>query len=144
MKDAFGVRIPAQTYFVEPIWKMILSNKGILPILWEIAPNHRNLLPAYFDEPKDLGAWAKKPLLGREGSNITLHAADGREIKQEGTYDAGRYIYQQLCEIKKFDNKLPLMGVWIIGGDACGLGVREDELMITTNRSRFVPHYIAT
>ena len=38
--------------FVEPAWKIILSNKSILPMLWEMYPNHPNLLPAYFIDPK--------------------------------------------------------------------------------------------
>jgi glutathionylspermidine synthase len=48
--DAFGAKlIDAPTRWVEPPWKAILSNKGILPLLWEMFPNHPNLLPAYFD-----------------------------------------------------------------------------------------------
>ena len=40
----------APTQFVEPPWKAILANKGILPLLWEMFPRHPNLLPAYFDD----------------------------------------------------------------------------------------------
>lgn len=32
---------------------MVLSNKAILVVLWELFPNHPNLLPAYFS-PKEL------------------------------------------------------------------------------------------
>jgi glutathionylspermidine synthase len=47
--DAFGERlIKAPTRWIEPPWKAILSNKGILPLLWEMFPDHPNLLPAYF------------------------------------------------------------------------------------------------
>ena len=32
---------------------MILSNKGMLALLWEMAPGHPNLLPCYFeDDPR--------------------------------------------------------------------------------------------
>jgi glutathionylspermidine synthase len=49
-REAFGASLPGSaTQFVEPPWKMILSNKGILPLLWEMYPDHPNLLPAYFD-----------------------------------------------------------------------------------------------
>ncbi|MGB7443187.1 MAG: glutathionylspermidine synthase family protein [Coleofasciculaceae cyanobacterium] len=37
---------------LEPAWKLILSNKAILPILWELFPNHPNLLPSYYDPLK--------------------------------------------------------------------------------------------
>ena len=52
--DAFGARLSgAPTRWIEPPWKAILSNKGILPLLWEMFPKHPNLLPAYFeDDPK--------------------------------------------------------------------------------------------
>ncbi|HEY0263590.1 MAG TPA: glutathionylspermidine synthase family protein [Granulicella sp.] len=35
--------------WIEPIWKLLLSNKGILPILWQLYPNHDLLLESYFD-----------------------------------------------------------------------------------------------
>ena len=63
--------LSAPTRWIEPPWKAILSNKGILPLLWEMFPNHPNLLPAYFeDDPKaaTLGAsFVRKPLLFARG-----------------------------------------------------------------------------
>ena len=38
------------TRWIEPPWKAILSNKGILPLLWEMFPGHPNLLPAFFED----------------------------------------------------------------------------------------------
>ena len=38
----------------EPFWKLILGNKAILPMLWQMYPNHPNLLPAYFENPKEI------------------------------------------------------------------------------------------
>jgi len=35
---------------LKPPWKAILSNKGILPLLWAMFPNHPNLVPAYFHD----------------------------------------------------------------------------------------------
>lgn len=77
MREAFGRYLPgAATQFVEPPWKAILSNKGILPLLWAMFPGHPNLLPAYFDDDEkaaELGAtYARKPLYSREGANIEL------------------------------------------------------------------------
>jgi glutathionylspermidine synthase len=75
---------------------MILSNKGILPLLWEMYPDHPNLLPAYFDDdPKAaiLGAsYARKPLYSREGANIEL-IRNGRAVdKGDGPYGAEGYV----------------------------------------------------
>jgi len=38
------LRLP--TLWVEPAWKLVLSTKAILPILWQLFPDHPNLLPA--------------------------------------------------------------------------------------------------
>src|SRR6185369_14556105 len=57
--------------FIEPAWKMLLSNKGLLPVLWELFPEHPNLLPAY-ETAASLGErYIRKPKLSREGSNVT-------------------------------------------------------------------------
>jgi glutathionylspermidine synthase len=41
---AFGpdVRLDRTMWF-EPAWKTLLSNKAILPLLWQLFPNHPNL-----------------------------------------------------------------------------------------------------
>jgi glutathionylspermidine synthase len=64
------------TLWIEPAWKMLLSNKALLAILWELYPGHPNLLPAYLDGPRELAAgtgYVAKPLLGREGEGVTVH-----------------------------------------------------------------------
>jgi glutathionylspermidine synthase-like protein len=80
LADEFGehtLMTYGETQWVEPIWKMVLSNKGILAILWEMHPNHPNLLETYFDSPRWMSTYAKKPLLAREGANITLTTSSG-------------------------------------------------------------------
>ena len=56
-----------------------LSNKGILPLLWEMFPDHPNLLPAYFEDDPESGklgdSFARKPLYSREGANVALVSA---------------------------------------------------------------------
>ena len=36
---------------IEPAWKFVLGNKAVLLLLWEMFPDHENLLPAYFIDP---------------------------------------------------------------------------------------------
>jgi len=133
----------ADITWVEPAWKMLLSNKGILPILWKLYPNHRNLLAASRTQPDSGQAWVRKPLLGREGANITLHQP-GRDLETEGEYGEEGYVYQDLAPLQSFDGKYPVIGSWVIGhspGDAAaGIGIRESDIPITTNLSQFVPH----
>ncbi len=58
--------LPA-TMWIEPLWKMLLSNKALLAVLWEMHPGHPNLLPAFLDSPGMLTEYVRKPKLGREG-----------------------------------------------------------------------------
>ncbi|MFN5393095.1 MAG: glutathionylspermidine synthase family protein, partial [Planctomycetota bacterium] len=35
-----------------------------------------------------------------------------------------------------------VLGSWVIGDRACGMGIREDIKAVTHNTSRFLPHCI--
>ena len=130
----------SSTLFVEPAWKMVLSNKGILPILWELFPGHANLLPAYFDEPNGMFEYVKKPLLSREGANVTVHTMK-EHIESTGEYGAEGYVFQELAPIPDFGGKRPVIGSWMVGQEAGGMGIREADGWVTGNTSRFVPHF---
>ena len=145
--DSFGQSEPMrEVAFLEPPWKAILSNKGLLALLWEMAPGHPNLLPAFFDDdPKaaSLGrSYARKPIYSREGENVTLF--DGARIldRQGGTYGEEGYVRQALATIPNQGGGYAVIGSWIVGDQACGLCIREDATAITKNSSRFVPHVI--
>jgi glutathionylspermidine synthase len=147
MREAYGASLPGSvTQFVEPPWKAVLSNKGILPLLWEMFPNHPNLLPAFFDDdPKaaTLGnSFARKPLYSREGANIEL-VSDGHSLdKDDGPYGAEGYVRQAMAPLPQFDGNYAVLGSWFAAGAACGLSVREGASAITKNTSRFLPHAI--
>ncbi|MGN6461089.1 MAG: glutathionylspermidine synthase family protein [Pseudolabrys sp.] len=147
MRETFGASLPgASTQFVEPPWKAILSNKGILPLLWEMFPNHPNLLPAYFEDDEKaamLGnSYARKPLYSREGANIEL-LTEGKPLDRDaGPYGAEGFIRQALAPLPQFDGNYVVLGSWIVADKACGLSLREDASPITKNTSRFLPHAI--
>jgi glutathionylspermidine synthase len=145
--DAFGARLAdARTRWIEPPWKAILSNKGILPLLWEMFPHHPNLLPAFFeDDPNaaQLGAsFVRKPLYSREGANVALVSGGVTAVEQEGPYGAEGFIRQALAPLPNFSSQYPVLGSWLIDHTPCGLSIREDENPITGNTSRFLPHAI--
>ena len=51
MLEDFGQYVPdSSAQFIEPPWKTILSNKGLLPLLWGMFEGHPNLLPAFFED----------------------------------------------------------------------------------------------
>ncbi len=144
LKDAFGQQIPEDSnraFWIEPAWKMILSNKAILPILWELYPDCPYLLPAYFEEGK-LADYVKKPIFSREGANIDLVMKNLSLQKTEGIYGAEGFIYQELFTLPNFSGHYPVIGSWIIGQEPAGMGIREADNLVTDNLSRFVPHLI--
>lgn len=167
LRDDFAPHLqPSGTRFIEPPWKAILSNKGILPLLWEMFPGHPNLLPAFF--LADLGdaltggrpaariasAWdaaqgqlaqgyVTKPIFSREGAGVTLFEG-GRTAAATGdeSYSHHPLILQAMAKLPEFDGFHPVVGSWMVGETCCGIGLREDRARITHNLSRFKPHYI--
>ena len=128
--------------WIEPAWKMILSNKAILAVLWELYPNHHLLLETYIDNPKEMNDYVKKPLLSREGANVEIFK-DGQLIEKSfGEYGEEGFIYQELAELHQEETGYSIIGSWIIGQESCGITIRESNQIITTDKSRFVPHII--
>ncbi|MEU6704284.1 glutathionylspermidine synthase family protein [Streptomyces wuyuanensis] len=137
------------TCWIEPAWKMLLSNKALLAVLWELYPGHPHLLPAYLDGPRELAAstgWVAKPLLGREGSGITVHeAGTAPEVRDEPC------CYQELAPLPDLGtpggdgpgggNRV-VLGAWVVENEAAGLGIRESSGLITDEYARFLPHVI--
>ncbi len=142
-EEEFGRSVPNASWrVIEPAWKMILSNKSILPVLWELNPGHPNLLPASF-EPRDLPEpYIQKPRFSREGANVTLYR-EGSIQTTQGLYGKEGYVYQSLVPAASFDGHFAVLGSWVIGDEPAGICIREDATEITTNTSRFVPHYFS-
>jgi glutathionylspermidine synthase len=146
-RDAFGARLAeAPTRWIEPPWKAVLSNKGILPLLWEMFPGHPNLLPAFFeDDPRcgELGtSYVRKPLYSREGANVALISQGVPLAEQQGPYGGEGFIRQAFAPLRNFSGQYPVIGSWLVDHTPCGLSIREDEGPITGNNSRFLPHAI--
>lgn len=130
-----------KTRWIEPPWKMILSNKAILPFLWEMFPGHDLLLECYDDGPRSMGAYVKKPIFAREGSNVSI-IAPGVKAETGGEYGAEGHIYQAYAKLPEFQGFRPVIGSWVVDGEAAGMGIRESVGLVTDNTSRFAPHYI--
>jgi glutathionylspermidine synthase len=141
MRDEFGPHLlEARLKIIEPPWKILLSTKGLLPILWELNPNHPNLLPAAFERFRISGDYVQKPLYSREGANVTVYR--GAEVMREGgTYGDEGWIYQAYTPLPRFGDYYAVIGSWVVGDEPAGIGIREDLTPITRNSSHFVPHY---
>lgn len=132
--------------WIEPAWKMFLSNKMLSAALWYLYPYHENLVKTFVDEPRFMDSYVKKPLHGREGDNIELHTPT-QKIVQPGRYGAEGYVFQELVEIPNFRDEFgasnyPILGSWVIDGESFGVGIRESDGPITDYYCRFVPNII--
>ncbi len=142
VREAFSVNLlESNTRIIEPAWKMILANKAILPVLWELYPDHPNLLPAFFEPQRFATDFVKKPLLSREGANVSITSSRVGQIDIPGEYGAEGFVYQAFHPLKDFGGGYAVIGSWIIGDEPAGIGLREDESLVTKNTSRFLPHY---
>lgn len=149
--------------FLEPAWKALLSNKGLLPVLWQMFEGHPNLLPAFFEadvaeakagrgpmsealaraEAQLDAGHVQKPILSREGASVSI-LKSGVVIEQSKNTDYSEHprVIQAYAPLPQFDGFRPVVGAWIIGQTCAGIGIREDRSRITQDLSRFKPHYI--
>lgn len=143
LQDPFAVHLQRDTVrLLEPAWKLLLSNKALLPILWELFPDHPNLLPAYFTPEPFGGEYVKKPFFSREGANVEIHHSGGVILSDDSHYGAEGFVYQAYAPLPSFaPDSFTVLGSWVIGDRPAGIGLREDATPITRNTSRFVPHY---
>ncbi len=150
LRDAFGRHLTALTpprkiKCIEPAWKVLMSSKALLPVLWELFPKHPNLLEAYFDSPAKRVRFdqnfVRKPLYSREGANITLYEQGKVATVTQGQYGESGYVIQALAPLPKFGIHHTCIGSWLVGDDPAGIGIREDYTAITKDSALFVPHY---
>ncbi|MEU4199594.1 glutathionylspermidine synthase family protein [Streptomyces sp. NPDC045470] len=131
------------TLWIEPAWKMLLSNKALLAVLWELYPGHPNLLPAYLDGPRELAGgpdapgYVAKPLLGREGAGVTVHEPGAAPVVRDEPC-----CYQELAPLPDFDGNRVVLGAWVVENESAGLGIRESAGLVTDEYARFLPHVI--
>jgi glutathionylspermidine synthase len=144
MDEEFGQNLVSSgVRFLEPPWKAVLSNKGLLPLLWESFEGHPNLLPAYFEGDAKAealaGGYVRKPLLSRQGANIEI-VREGRVLsRSDGAYGKEGHIVQALHQLPIFAGRYPLVGYWMVAGQPAGLSIRESQTLVTDGNANFVP-----
>ena len=157
LRDDFADRIAdAGCRILEPAWKAVVSNKGLLPVLWRMFEGHPNLLPAFFEDELTSGdplveraraalerGHVRKPIFSREGAGVTI-TEGGRVVEASANtaYDGHPAVVQAYAELPLMDGVRPVVGAWIVGESCVGMGLREDRSRITEDLSRFKPHYI--
>ena len=146
MQEEAFIDYAANTNFIEPSWKILLSNKSLLPELWQRHKNHPLLLASYFDRNQFAtnNDFIKKPVFSREGANVSsTNPLDSRnkdyELYADNLYDSTGYIFQKDAQIPLHDGYTPVIGSWVVGNEPCGINIRED-IGFTRNTSAFVSH----
>lgn len=142
-----GALFEAETRWLEPPWKAILSNKALLPMLWRLYPGHPNLLPAFFEDELSYAEahypLVKKPLFSREGANVSVLKGPGDSLYESpGPYGEEGFIYQAAHMLPRFGDNYTLIGSWLVDDLPAGISVREDLSPITQDLSRYLPHTI--
>jgi glutathionylspermidine synthase len=128
--------------WIEPIWKMLWSNKGLLAVLWEMFPDSPYLLETYLDGPRRMTEYVRKPLLSREGANVRIQT-NTDPIETGGGYGKEGYVYQAVAPIPNVGGHYPILGSWVVTDfGPAGMGIRESDTRVTDTLSRFVCHCI--
>ncbi|MEE4163325.1 MAG: glutathionylspermidine synthase family protein [Woeseiaceae bacterium] len=157
LRDDFASALPGcGCRLVEPPWKALASNKGLLPVLWRMFEGDPNLLPAFFVDELEAGGprveraraalergHVEKPIFSREGASIRI-VENGVEIaaSTRRDYDAHDRIVQAYAALPVYGRSRAVVGAWIVGDACVGMGLREDDDLITQDLSRFKPHVI--
>lgn len=136
-----------RTTFIEPSWKAILSNKAILPLMWQFARGHEYLAETYFDdrskeaEQLRVRAHVRKPIFGREGGSVSIHTGQS-VVERASHYGEEGFILQEYHKLATFKSYHVVIGSWVVDNQPAGMGMRADKHPITGNTAHFIPHYI--
>lgn len=136
------VLLNPDTLVFEPLWTLIPSNKAILPVLWELFPQHPYLLEAGFDLTPSLSriGYARKPIVGRCGHNISIVGGDATPLNStDGDFDRHNQVYQALFPLPDIGGYKVQISTFSAAGIYAGAGVRTDKSLIVTGKSDLMP-----
>ena len=125
----------------EPLWTLIPSNKAILPVLWQLFPNHPLLLNASFDLSDELKAngYVVKPIVGRCGSNIQVYDHNDRLLEAtSGQFESREQMYQEFFPLPLIDGRYIQMCTFSAAGSYAGACVRVDRQMVIQQKSDII------
>lgn len=126
---------------LNPAYTLLFQSKYILKILWELYPYHPLLLQTDLRPLTDRPS-VEKVLFGREGANVRILDASGREMQAVGgDYDDYAKVYQEYVEFLKDSAGHHYQAGVFFAGEACGLGFRRGGAVID-NAAQFVGHII--
>jgi len=136
------VLLRPSTMVFEPIWTLIPSNKAILPVLWEMFPDHPYLLESHFQLTDGLRGrgYVSKPIAGRCGYNISVVDKEQAVLTEtSGQFDEQRQVFQELCTLPLVGSHRAQLSTFSAGGVYAGACARVDSSLIITTHSDLIP-----
>lgn len=122
-----------------PAYTMLFQSKAILAWLWQCFPHHPLLLEASLTELP--GHSVRKPLLGREGQNVTELNAGRLGQAVDGEFAGQPQLYQRFAQLPQDSQRRFYQAGVFWAGSGCAIGFRRAAGFIT-NLSEFVPHVV--
>ena len=147
---------------INPPLALVGQSKALQALVWQLyeakeflTHQERQLVRTYmlptYRQNVFLGrsSYVRKPLWGREGGGVTLHAADGSLLAGNRSGWHGAAIYQEAVELERvqvmtqkgLQEGRRLWGIFVAGGSFAGLLVRLGPV-ITDDRAWVTPVYL--
>lgn len=132
---------------LSPLWCWLMSNHGLLALLWERYPRHSNLCRAAFD-PADLGdceAVTARGLFGLDDAAQTMRVhggtVHGGTVSDTGPRDGtGGVVWLETPPTFEEEGAHAVLHAWIIGDKCLGMSVRESADPRVGPEAAMVPH----
>ncbi len=130
-----------RTRILNPAYTLLFQSKGILKILYDLYPDSPYLLPTDFSPLPGIEQ-VGKTMFGREGANVRILAADGRDLQgTDGPYAHHKPVYQARARFAQdASGRNYQAGVFYVW-EACGLGFRRGGAILD-DTSKFVGHMV--
>lgn len=131
---------------IEPLWKNVTTNKALMPVICEMFPNHPRVLKTAFELTEDIRkkSYVVKHITGRQGWNIKIvQIGEGNnereEEEKEENIENNVSVYQEFFKLPVFDGYMPILGSWVVRGQAQGFMARDSRELITEYYSCLLP-----
>ena len=126
----------------EPIWTLVTSNKALLPVIWQMFPDHQYLLNSQFQLTESLKktGYAAKPIVGRQGENIAIVGkCESILSTSEGRFSDRDTVFQELRSLPQLEGKNVQISTFTVQGSYAGACARGDSSLIIKGESDVYP-----
>jgi glutathionylspermidine synthase len=129
---------------LNPAVTMLMQNKGLLKVIYDLAPDNKYLLKAAFSpDAFPNNKYVKKPFIGRMGENITMYDGDEKPVYEtEGDYGTAPCVYQELTRLNfDYEGYRYQPSVFWTDGPSAFCFRRQDDLIVDDD-AEFISHVV--